>query len=409
MKRDQHHSGFTLVELLVVVGIIGILIGLLLPAIQAAREAARRMSCSNNFRQIAIAVTQYHATFEILPPHATGTFNNVNDPKKTNQFRLSMLVSVMPFVGGDSLWEAVAGQYVGNDPGDSYGEDPIGWDDMEMYSEEELPSYQYPKMGPSPSITTYGPWTFEVPAYRCPSDPGIGSPSAGRTNYAACLGDAIEGLDEGLWRYEKKKWSPSGEAQMEATGRGMFVPRMITRFSDVTDGLSNTIMMGEICTDLGDQDMRTVPSTNNRWKGGVLDDVELCASQRDYDSPRFWKTSQASLPNGIGMGRGYRWADAMPLMTGFNTILPPNRELCFGGNASTIGTLTASSRHQGGAHIALGDGSISFFTDSVDNGNSQQTVTLTGKNEFAPGNPSVFGLWGAIGTRDQNELIDNAF
>ena len=66
-KRRQRHPGFTLVELLVVIAIIGVLVGLLLPAVQAAREAARRMSCSNNFKQLGLAIHNYHSAFKQLP------------------------------------------------------------------------------------------------------------------------------------------------------------------------------------------------------------------------------------------------------------------------------------------------------------------------------------------------------
>ncbi|OYP34906.1 DUF1559 domain-containing protein [Rhodopirellula sp. MGV] len=426
MKRGPHHSGFTLLELLVVIAVIGILVGLLLPAIQAAREAARRMSCSNNFRQIALGVSQYHAAFDILPPHATGTFDNRNSANTTNQFRLSMFVSVTPFIGESAVWEQLSKPLLGFKPpmdrsqttsddnaddfADEFGESEDGFLDYEMGMDygmgmiEQERTHTYPSMGPAPSVEIYDPWSIEIPWLRCPSDPGSGT-GAGQTNYAACLGDAIEGLDEGLWRYQNGQWSPSGKAQMEATGRGVFVPRMITSFDDVTDGLSNTILMGEICTDLGDKNIATTPSVNNGFKGGVLDDVDFCRQQTDSMRPQFWGV----IPAGAGIGRGQRWADAMPLMTGFNTILPPNRELCFGGAASTIGTLTASSRHQGGCHVALADGAISFLTDSIDNGTytngGQGTVTLGGQGDLAPGNPSVFGLWGTLGTRDQGELV----
>ncbi|MCM2373167.1 DUF1559 domain-containing protein [Aporhodopirellula aestuarii] len=412
MKRYRHRNGFTLLELLVVVGIIGVLVGLLLPAVQAAREAARRMSCSNNFRQIALGVAQYHAAFGHLPPHGTGTFSNANDPTNTNQFRLSFLVSITPYISQGPIWSAISEEYVGPPPeGDknieeNYDEMMMGFDAYEFSGGYEDPSHRYPAMGPVPSMSSYEPWANEISVYRCPSDPGIGLPSLGRTNFAACLGDAIEGLDDGLWRYEAGQWSPSGEAQMRATGRGMFVPRMVTTFDDVTDGLSTTIMLGEVATHLGDNDIRTVPSIQNGWVGGVLDDVETCRSHIDEMRPQFWNSgSSIQLPTNSAQGRGYRWADSNPLMTGFNTILTPNRELCFGGDETTTGTLTMSSRHQGGGHIAMGDGSIKFITDSIECGDSKGTVTLSGEAELAPGSPSVFGLWGALGTRNQAELF----
>ncbi len=412
MKRYRHRNGFTLLELLVVVGVIGILVGLLLPAVQAAREAARRMSCSNNFRQIALGVAQYHDAFGHLPPHGTGTFSNVNDPTNTNQFRLSFLVSITPFMGTSPTWSAISEELVGLPPEDDVNqeEDYDGMMGMMSMGEYEEPSHVYPAMGPVPSMSSYEPWANEIPSYRCPSDPGIGLPALGRTNYTACLGDAIEGLDGGLWRYEAGQWSPSGEAQVRATGRGMFVPRMVTTFDDVTDGLSTTIMLGEIATDLGDNDIRTVPSINNGWAGGVLDDVRICRSHIDSTRPQFWDSgSSIQLPTNNAQGRGHRWADANPLMTSFNTVLTPNRELCFGGDETTIGTLTMSSRHQGGGHVAMGDGSIKFITDSIECGDSDGTVTLNGQAELAPGSPSVFGLWGALGTRDQAEIVGEEF
>lgn len=421
MTRSQHRNGFTLLELLVVTGVIGILIALLLPAVQAAREAARRMSCSNNFSQIALGVAQYHDAFGHLPPHGTGTFNNANDPLTTNQFRLSFLVSITPFVGQVPLWEAINESHEGDPPqGDSNVEENYysGYDYDEMDfgglggdgGEGEV-RHTYSPMGPAPSISAYEPWRNEMGTFRCPSDPGIGFPALGRTNYAACLGDAIQGLDEGLWAHDGTAWSPSGKLQMEATGRGMFVPRMITSYDDVRDGLSSTIMLGEICTDLGDNDIRTTPSLNNGWGGGVLDDAGICRTQQDPDRPMFWDATAGAvqLSSNGSQGRGYRWADALPLMTGCNTTLAPNEALCFGGDETTIGTLTMSSRHQGGAHVAMADGAIKFFTDSIDAGYDNPSVILGGEGEQAPGNPSNFGLWGALGTRDQGELIDSEF
>uniref|UniRef100_UPI003563CD6E type IV pilin protein n=1 Tax=Novipirellula sp. TaxID=2795430 RepID=UPI003563CD6E len=73
MNKVSVKRGFTLVELLVVIAIIGVLVGLLLPAVQAAREAARRMSCSNNFKQIGLAIHNYHSAYNQIPTHGSGT------------------------------------------------------------------------------------------------------------------------------------------------------------------------------------------------------------------------------------------------------------------------------------------------------------------------------------------------
>ena len=116
----KRRAAFTLVELLVVIAIIGVLVGLLLPAVQAAREAARRMSCSNNFKQIGLGIHNYHDAFKKLPIHGTGTHaGNFSAPAPaedtywqtsavTNHKRLSMLVGITPFVEQQAIWEIIS-------------------------------------------------------------------------------------------------------------------------------------------------------------------------------------------------------------------------------------------------------------------------------------------------------------
>ena len=183
--RTNTKLGFTLVELLVVIAIIGVLVGLLLPAVQAAREAVRRMSCSNNFKQIGLGIHNYHAAYKQLPTHGTGTINalnagNNNPVTGNNGMGLSFLVGIAPFVEQQALWEQISNPFqptvgTGLNPPDAF-----------------------PGMGPNPhkglgshAVHQYDPWLTEVPTFRCPSDPGVGLPAHGRTNYGAAIGDAM--------------------------------------------------------------------------------------------------------------------------------------------------------------------------------------------------------------------------
>ncbi len=403
MRHQTTHTpqraGFTLVELLVVIAIIGVLVGLLLPAVQAAREAARRMSCSNNFKQIGLALHNYHAAYKQLPRHQGGTWSDGNVPTDmNNRLSLSFLVGATPFMEQQALWEQISNP----------SQDRV---------DGGIQSPPYPAMGPAPTVAQYVPWQTEIPTLRCPSDPGRGTPAAGRTNYAACLGDSIDFMDSGPVQIDNgilinppQAWVPN---RARAACRGVFVARKDTKFRDILDGLSNTIMCAEITTDLGDRDVRTIPSLSN-GHDEVRDEPDHCEHEQQIsrDRPRFWSDGSdgGNVPTlaGSAEGRGYRWADAGTVWTDMNTILPPNGHLCFGGdNVDTPGIAPASSRHQGGVHVLMADGAVIFMTDSIEAGDIHHgNVWLSGVDESVPGSPSPYGLWGALGTRAGREVIE---
>ena len=408
IMNKRIRSGFTLVELLVVIAIIGVLVGLLLPAVQAAREAARRMSCSNNFKQVGLAMHNYHDTFKQLPRHRGGTYNVAYGawPQQptdfANQYQLSALVGIVPFMEQQALWETISNPSVAESGGGTK-------------------SPPWPSMGPSPDTNEqYIPWVTELQALRCPSDPGRGAPAYGRTNYAVSLGDSyyMPNGDFAPWTHEDTTqdigW-PSGRGSL----RGAFIPRTTTKFRDILDGLSNTVVAGEIATDLGDNDVRTTPVSDQINGATDLSNFPLsCRDGRDPLRPLFW---QAGLPKvadlhpgeGSRWHRGYQWANAAAIFSGIHTVLPPNSEICMTNDASAWSAPatervmgTVSSRHPGGAHILMGDGAIKFITDSIEAGNSNDEPVNPWN---AQGVESPYGLWGALGTRASKEIIDGEF
>ncbi len=407
--RSNHrsHYGFTLVELLVVIAIIGVLVGLLLPAVQAAREAARRMSCSNNFKQIGLAVHNYHAAFDQLPQSGSGTYNNppagalYDTPAPgpggggNSYYRLSFLVGITPFVEQQALWEKISNPYV-----------TTGgvWQAM-----GPLPTTTIAKLTANP----YDPWLTNIATYRCPSDPGQGLPSMGRTNYASCWGDANHATrDAETYVNQAGVVNATNANYVSISSRGAFIYRKKTGFRDILDGLANTVMCGEIASDLGDNDIRTTPAsaggrTAAQWQpGGLL----RCKGFIDPARPRFWAPGTA-ITASVEDRRGSKWMAANALYSAFFTMLPPNSETCHHGNYHEEYIASVSSRHQGGAHVLMGDGAVKFITDSIEAGNSgsAQVKINGGGGELPAGSQSPFGLWGALGTRATQEVLSDGF
>jgi prepilin-type N-terminal cleavage/methylation domain-containing protein len=414
-RRKSTASGFTLVELLVVIAIIGVLVGLLLPAVQAAREAARRMSCSNNFKQVGLAIHNYHSAYKTLPMQNGGTGLGIGKggwwegSTTTNHEELSAFVGLTPFLEQQAVWEQVSN----------------GGSKTVSGQVPPTPTGLWSPMGPNPRADRgdraddFIPWSTEIPTLRCPSDPGTGRPGRGRTNYAVCQGDSFSqvwdsGPKEGNLAPPPDDWRPTYFA---ASDRGFFSKRKETKFRDVLDGLANTIAAAEIVTDLGDRDKRGAISGNNRgWQ--VENNPDFCVDAMEIDpaQPQFWCDGGTGCTNPTWMmqnrdGRGMNWAWAGPGMTTVNTIRPPNSEVCFNGWYDGPGSAPASSRHQGGVHVLMGDGAVIFITDSIEAGN-QSAPTIgscgvgCGMALNQPGKKSPYGLWGALGSRGAKEQIE---
>ena len=343
-------GGFTLVELLVVIAIIGVLVGLLLPAVQAAREAARRMSCSNNFKQIGLAIHNYESAYGILPIHGTGTHqenlygtgSNVRPGR--NDLKLAAQVGMLPFMEQQALWEQIS--------------NPLdGWQ----------------AMGAEPGTNSYQPWTANIPMFRCPSDPAQSVSGFGLINYAVnSVGDTPSNATTGflIFNDNQSRWVSNAE-QSRVACRGFFIPHHTSKFRDVLDGLSNTAAGGEICNDLGDRDARTMMNINNGWgaAGGIRNTTQACKDDLDPARPKFWNAT-ANVSTSTSRTRGGRWPHMFPVFTGVSFSTPPNSEICMGSSTgwNDGGLLAPGSRHQGGAHILMGDGAVKFITDSIDCG-----------------------------------------
>ncbi len=372
MAYCQRRRAFTLVELLVVIAIIGVLVGLLLPAVQQAREAARRMNCSSNMRQIALAILNYESTYKMIPTGIGGSGGptSMNNWQTCNMQSISANIALLPFMEEQPLYQQIMGGFVMTS----------GWLNGQI-----VPG------GPAPWTTLdggYTPWRTQsqVSTLRCPSDPGRDASqinwTVARTNYAFNFGDTVEGLH---W-----DWSTNAN-------RGMFQARYNRRLADATDGLSNTLLLAEIGTDSGE---RLVQGNTIFLNDQIRNNPMLCrqtVENQRYINPNIVITLADNRR------RGARFTDGRPQFTGFNTVLPPNSASCtFYDNDWDWGIYSAASYHPGGVHVAFGDAGTRFITDTIDSGNLMAPAPNFESQNGVRGR-SRYGAWGAMGTRNGGE------
>ncbi|MCC6492493.1 MAG: DUF1559 domain-containing protein [Pirellulales bacterium] len=338
--------GFTLVELLVVIAIIGVLVALLLPAVQAAREASRRSQCANNMRQIGLAALNYETARKEFPiGRRKGTDANGNTIRQWGH-----LSYILPYVEAANAYKLV---------------------DYDV--------------APADSAVK----TQSFPFFICPTDP------EDRMNNDTCIAGG-QWLDAGRTSYHGNGGSLPGESfhigpsstprvDYGENNNGIYVTNVPIKMKQVIDGTSHTALYAEKVKGDGD---RNLVETASDWFdiGGTGQTREQVYNACAALNPAPY-TSNAQYPCG-----GRNWCHGDYGTSRYNHVMPPNSKSCSQGTSTAIpvndngGATTASSLHSNGVNLTMADGSVHFAADAVD--------------------PLV---WNAAGSRDGEETVADPF
>jgi prepilin-type N-terminal cleavage/methylation domain-containing protein len=354
LRHMRKRRAFTLIELLVVIAIIAILVALLLPAVQQAREAARRAQCKSNLKQIGIALANYHDVHNVLPS-GTLSGNRVNDCTRANVRGTdavknhTALMLLLPYIDqaplyaeidfsqhsgealhGDSAANGLAGVAWATNP-NNVGADGVG-----------------PEDGPVHRI---------IPGLLCPSDaadsPLLSSGNNahykldrhGRTNYL--MGGGSRGWSVNHWQSVSRssRWlRPNGGTRVLIRDRGIFGHNGAARMRDMTDGSSNTIAFGEARQGIGSNTIPGIVNTNHSsaWSAYTwVSNFVVCHPNENtnhINNARYHINGPRNVPGMVSGGS-------------------PLRVNHHGG--------TASSAHVGGAHFLFGDGTVRFLSENI--------------------------------------------
>ena len=342
--RHTKRFAFTLIEILVVISIIGVLVALLLPAIGAARETARRMDCSNRIRQIGIAMSNYESVYRKLPAMRLD-----NALENGPYARTSGLVMILPYLEQTALHEKMQSTIVNG------------------HASSRFASAMMFCPGPGsngPNGQVIQPWLDKLSLFRCPSDPKTElEAEMGYCNYVFSVGDTIV------------------DNANQAT-RGIFESGRFRRMSEVR-------VDGKMFEWMSDSELLKPCRYSERNR---------CTASVTLNSP----PSQPEF-----FGRGRRWVDGAPIYTAFNTILPPGDVSANHRNDSdlTYGNFAAGSYHTSSVNCLFGDTSVRFISSSI---NCGDLSTLAPTTDSGIGSPyGVWGQLGTRAAGevvDQSEL-----
>jgi prepilin-type N-terminal cleavage/methylation domain-containing protein len=368
---SQRPAGFTLVELLVVIAIIGTLVGLLLPAVQVAREAARRSSCSNNMKQWGLAVINHEMAKGAYPA-----------AKSDRLFRVLCSGST----GGVSKWQ----RYSWVIPCLSFMEEQVLYDQAISYIKTNPTDGQL--ASPWDSGTRNGiksPFITQAPIFTCPSDPNNRNTGFGKISYQCNRGD--------IWWSEGYAYTPDRRSPFVAgwnNSNGASNPEFIQKSSKIGDGTSKTCLLGEVNIGNGTSDIKAGMGYNASL--ATTSPPSLCQNLLgDSGYAAATTVTSGALP-------GTRWGDNWnSFSSGFYMSGAPNTARCSGNSATAeyLGVVPASSYHNGGVTIVMCDGATRFVTDDVDAGD--QTRSTTNPDSFT--GQTIRGIWGAMGSANGQE------
>lgn len=317
-----NRPAFTLVELLVVIAIIGVMVGLLLPAVQAAREAARRMQCSNHLKQIALAIHNYESSNRIFPPSAiirsVGTIN-------TNA-SWSIHGRILPYLEQGSLYNQV--------------DLSLAWDDQAVIS------------------------GLKIPTYSCPSDPKSDTTRDVSPKLASPLYPTTYGFNFGTWMV----WDPVSR-QM---GDGAFGPNSRVGFRDIIDGTSTTLMVSEV------KAMQMYGRNEPPSGGNAMPGPSINAAVAKLPASFAWcrPNGHTEWPDGRVHHQGFTTTagpNGKVISTTASNQCPALADIDYTsqqeGTSDTVATfamITSRSYHPGIVQSGFIDGSVRSTTDSID-------------------------------------------